>query len=303
MINSINSEPTYCGFVALVGKSNVGKSTLLNKLVGEKISITANKLQTTRHKILGVKTQGNKQVVYIDTPGICTQNQNKLNKLMNKTARSVFADVDLIIFMVESLSITKEDRLVLEYISKLADAPEVFLVISKSDLVKDSGLLLPQVKQLTDEYEFTKVLPVSARNNINLQLLEDSIFAMLPESPHYFAKDSITDQNLNFRIAEIIREKLIKNVDKELPYVTNVEIEQIKKIKKTYHIDATIWVEKVGQKKIIVGSRGSKLKTIGSLARVDLESLLQAKVFLTLFVKVKSNWTNDDYNLKSLNIN
>jgi GTP-binding protein Era len=300
-MNNISSN-TYCGFIAIVGKTNVGKSTLLNKLIGEKISITANKSQTTRHKILGIKTKDNKQAVFIDTPGLCLHNKNKLNKLMNKTIKSALKEVDLIIFLVESLVINKEDQVVLDYIAKLPNLPKVFLLISKSDLVKDHELLLPQVKQLTDQYEFTKVLPISARENINIDLLEESIFQVLPESPHYFDSGNVTDRDINFRIAEIIREKLIKNVGQELPYVTNVQIEQIKKIKKTQHIDATIWVEKDGQKKIIVGASGSKLKTIGTAARLDLEKLLNSKVFLSLFVKVKSNWTNNDYNLKSLNI-
>lgn len=296
------NDESYCGFVAIIGKSNVGKSTLLNKLIGEKISITANRPQTTRNKILGVKTVNNKQAVYIDTPGISLNNNSKLNKLMNKTAKSSFKDVDLIIFMIESLKWDSEDEAVLQSIVKLKNPPTVFLLLSKLDLVADEKLLLPQVKQLTEKYNFIEVFPISSHKNINIDVLQNTIFKLLPIGPHYFFDSSVTDKNLNFRIAEIIREKLIKNLSQELPYTTHVEVTNIEKPAKTYRINATIWVEKTGQKKIVIGENGSKLKIIGTQARLDLEKLLQNKVFLTLFVQVKSNWTNDNNNLKTLNI-
>ncbi len=295
-------KDTYCGFVAIIGKSNVGKSTLLNKLIGEKISITANRPQTTRNKILGVKTIDNKQIIYIDTPGVSLNNNSKLNKLMNKTAKSSFQDADLIIFMIEGLKWNLEDEAVLQSIMKLKNNPVVFLLLNKLDLVADEKLLLPQVQNLMNQYNFTEVFPVSARKNINLDKLETALVSFLPKSVHYFLDDNITDKDLNFRIAEIIREKLIKNLSQELPYTTHVQIDNIEEKPMIHRISATIWVEKTGQKKILIGEGGKKLKTIGTQARLDLEKLLNHKVFLTLFVQVKSNWTNDSDNLKTLNI-
>lgn len=297
-----NADNNCCGFIAIIGKSNVGKSTLLNNLIGEKISITADRPQTTRNKILGIKTVDNKQAIYIDTPGISLNNQSKLNKLMNKTAKASFKDVDLIIFMVDGLNWDEADEAVLKSILKLVNPPPVFLLLNKIDLIKDQKLLLLQVQKLTDQYNFTEVFPIAASKNINLNILEKSIFNILPTSHHYFFNSDITDKDLNFRIAEIIREKLIKNLSQELPYTTHVQVNSIEKPQTTYRIDATIWVEKLGQKKIVIGENGSKLKIIGTQARIDLEKLLKNKVFLALFVQVKSNWTNDQNNLKTLNI-
>ena len=293
---------TYCGFISIIGKPNVGKSTLLNKLIGEKISITANKPQTTRHKILGIKTVNDKQAVYIDTPGICLKNYSKLNKLMNKAAKSSLKDVDIILFVVESLHWNSQDEAVLHEIKKLKKPPPIFLLLTKLDLVPDYKLLLPEIKKLGEKYNFTEIFPISVRKNINVTILEEKIFTILPSAPHYFL-NSITDRNLNFRAAEIIREKLIRNLNQELPYALNVEITNITIQPKNIHkIDAIIWVEKIGQKKIIIGEKGSTLKTVGTQARLDLEKLVKNKVFLTLWVQVKANWTDNHDNLKTLNI-
>jgi len=289
----------YCGFISIIGKPNVGKSTLLNKLIGEKISITANKPQTTRYKILGIKTVANKQAVYIDTPGICLKNYSKLNKLMNKAAKSSLKDVDLIMFVVESLHWNSQDEAVLHEIKKIKQPPPVFLLLTKLDLVPEHNLLLPEIKKLSEKYNFTEIFPISVRKNINVSTLEEKIFNALPLAPHYFL-NSITDRDLNFRATEIIREKLIRNLNQELPYALNVEIISIiTKPKNIYKIDAVIWVEKAGQKKIVIGENGSKLKIIGTQARLDLEKLFNKKVFLTLWVQVKSNWTDNHDNLKS----
>ena len=293
---------SYCGFIAIIGKSNVGKSTLLNRLVGNKISITADRPQTTRHKILGIKTINNKQAIYIDTPGITHNNHSKLNKLMNKAAKSSYKDADLIIFMVESLTCDLEDEAILENIIKLKRPATTFLIFSKLDLVKDENLLLPKVQELNAKYPFTEVFPISVKNNFNIDKLEEKIFSFLPEAPHYFLDNHLTDKDLNFRIAEVIREKLIKNLEQELPYATHVEIVSISKNRDLYKIHANIWVEKVGQKKIVIGKNGCKLKIIGTQARIELEKTLKSKIFLNLFVQVKSNWTNNDLNLKNLNI-
>jgi GTP-binding protein Era len=292
---------SYCGFISIIGKPNVGKSTLLNKLVGEKISITANKPQTTRHKIFGIKTIDNKQAIYIDTPGIFLKNYSQLNKLMNKSAKSALKDVEIIMLVVDGLSWNQQDDIVLREIKKIKKSMPIFLLINKIDLISDHNLLLPEIKKLTEKYNFTEIFPISAHKNIGLQHLEENIFKLLPPAPHYFL-DAITDKNLNFRTAEIIREKLIRNLNKELPYTINVEVVQITKPNNTHKIEAVIWVEKIGQKKIVIGENGNKLKIIGTQARLSLEKLFNNKVFLTLWVQVKANWTDNNMHLKTLNI-
>jgi GTPase len=290
---------TFCGFIAIVGKSNVGKSTLINRLVGEKISITAHRPQTTRRKILGIKTIHNKQAVYIDTPGISYNGTSQLNSLMNKAATSAFQDIDLILFVANGYSIDLVDQKILKSIFQRKHLPPIFLVMNKIDLIKDQNPLFLNVQKLSEQYQFTEIFPISAKKNTNLNILETAIFNRLPESQHYFLEQDLTDQRLTFRMAEIIREKIIKNVSQELPYVTNVEISNVNKKQTLYHIDATIWVEKTGQKKIVIGEKGQKLKTIGTQARLELEFLLNSKVFLNLFVQVKPNWTNDKNHLKN----
>lgn len=296
-----NKIDSYCGFISIIGKPNVGKSTLLNKLVGEKISITANKPQTTRHKIFGIKTIDNKQAIYIDTPGIFLKNYSQLNKLMNKSAKSALKDVEIIMLVVDGLSWNQQDDIVLREIKKIKKSMPIFLLINKIDLIADQNLLLPEIKKLTEKYNFTEIFPISAHKNIGLQHLEENIFKLLPPAPHYFL-DAITDKNLNFRTAEIIREKLIRNLNKELPYTINVEVVQITKPNNTHKIEAVIWVEKIGQKKIVIGENGTKLKIIGTQARLSLEKLFNNKVFLTLWVQVKANWTDNNMQLKTLNI-
>lgn len=296
-----NDSLSYCGFITIIGKPNVGKSTLLNRLVGEKISITADKPQTTRHKIYGIKTIDNKQAIYIDTPGIFLKNYSGLNKLMNKSAKSALKDVELIMLVIDGTNWDHQDEVVLKEIKKIKKFTPVFLVINKIDLIKDRNLLLPEVEKLAAKYNFNEILPISADKNIGLEQLEKHVFNILPKAPHYFL-NSITNQNINFRAAEIIREKLIRNLNKELPYASNVEITQIMQKKNICKIDAVIWVEKIGQKKIVIGEQGAKLKTIATQARLSLEKLVKDKVFLTLWVQVKANWTDNNTQLKSLNI-
>lgn len=299
--NITSYAETNCGFIAIIGRPNVGKSTLINKLIGEKISITTNKPQTTRHKILGIKTIDNKQAIYIDTPGMSFKNYSKLNKLMNKAAKSSLKDADLIMFVIEGLHWNSKDETVLAEIKKIKKPIPVFLLLNKIDLIPDQKLLLPEIKKLTEKFNFTEIFPISGHKLINLDILEKNIFDNLPKNPHYFY-NAITNQNLNFRTTEIIREKLIKNLNQELPYTLNVETTNITKQKNIYKIDAVIWTEKIGQKKIIIGENGSKLKIIATQARLDLEKLFNNKVFLTLWVQIKTNWTNNPNNLKVLNI-
>ncbi|MEY3182474.1 MAG: GTPase Era [Pseudomonadota bacterium] len=288
---SFSSSNTTSGFVAIVGRPNVGKSTLINQLLGHKISITAGKPQTTRHRILGVKTVGSKQTIYVDTPGIHQAELHALNKEMNKTARSALIDVEAALFVVDSLQWTAEDELVLNTVKKLR-CP-VFLVVNKVDLVKDKKRLLPHVDTLSKKMHFSSIFLISAEKRIQIDALESAIEALLPVGPHYFPADQITDKSPRFMAAEIIREKLTRFLGQELPYSMTVEIEQFEKEERLYRIGAIIWVERQGQKAIVIGAKGEGLKNIGILARQDLENLLNMKVHLSLWVKVKSGWADD----------
>jgi len=289
---------THCGFVAIIGRPNVGKSTLLNGLLGQKISITSQKPQTTRHRILGVKTAGDNQIIYVDTPGIHAVETHLLNKEMNKTARSAVVDVDLVLFVVDGVKWTPEDDLALKTLKNVA-CP-VFLIVNKVDTVKDKKQLLPHIQTLTKKRSFAEVIPLSAKKGDQLPILANKIEALLPENPHFFPPDQITDRSPRFLSAEIIREKLTRFLGQELPYAMSVEIEQFEIKEKLHRISAIIWVERDGQKPIVVGKDGERLKEIGTLARLDLERLLKTKVHLRLWVKVKSGWSDDTRALLSL---
>ncbi len=282
---------TYCGFVAIVGRPNVGKSTLLNKLVGEKISITANKPQTTRHKIIGIKTVDNCQAVFIDTPGIHALQKKALNRSMNKEAKSALRDVDAVLFMVEALQWTDEDSLVLDCVRNVA-CP-VFLLVNKIDMVKDKELLLPYLAQVTQHMQFAAIIPCVATLGDQLATITQKIFAVLPVSEFYYPIDQATDRPLNFRLAEIIREKLTRELKAELPYALNVGIEKIQQTDTQTVIHAIIWVERDSQKGIVIGKGGAQLKEIGRQARLDMNHLLKTSVHLELFVKVKANWADE----------
>lgn len=299
--NDEDSLPPECGttsgFVAIVGRPNVGKSTLINQLLGQKISITAGKPQTTRHRILGVKTDGSRQTIYVDTPGIHKTELRALNKEMNKTARSALIDVEVVLFVVDGLQWTPEDELVLSSVTKVR-CP-VFLVINKVDLLKDKKKLLPHVDELSKKMEFSSIFLISAEKRIQVDALEKAIVALLPPGPHYFPADQITDKSSRFLAAEIIREKLTRFLGQELPYSMTVEIEQFEKEEHLYRIGAIIWVERQGQKAIVIGAKGECLKNIGTLSRQDLQGLLKTKVHLTLWVKVKSGWADDQRALAS----
>lgn len=286
------------GYIAIVGRPNVGKSTLLNRILGKKISITSPKPQTTRHQILGIKTIDGVQAVFIDTPGIHKTEKNAMNRYMNRLASSVIADTDVIVFVIEAMHWYEEDELVLERL-KQTDAP-VILAINKVDLVKDKRELLPFIEKIQQKYAFTQIVPFSANNSTDVKSLENIIIEMLPEGPHLFPDDQITDKNERFQIAELIREKLIQATEQEVPYSTMVEVEDMKQTEKLTEISALIWVEREGQKAIIIGKGGERLKKIGTLARKDIERYLGRKVFLRLWVKLKDDWTNNERALKSL---
>lgn len=287
-----------CGYIAIIGRPNVGKSTLLNRILGLKLSITSRKPQTTRHQILGVKTLDNAQYIYVDTPGIHSGGKKAINRYMNKAASSVIHDVDVLLFLVQALKWTDEDQMVLD---KLKDvkAP-VILVINKVDTVEEKKTLLPFIQDVSQKYQFNNVIPLSAKKGENVEKLEQAIGDLLPENPPLFQEDEYTDRSVRFLVAELIREKLVRELGKELPYETTVEIEQFKEDEKLITIHAMILVEKKGQKAIIIGNQGSRLKSIGTKARLDMEKMLEKKVFLQLWVKVKAGWSDSESALRSL---
>ena len=285
--------------VAIVGRPNVGKSTLLNKILGQKISITSRKPQTTRHRIMGIDTEDNKQAIYVDTPGLHKDEKRAINRMMNRAASSSLGDVGLVLFVVEGTRWTEEDEMVLDKI-KHAFVP-CWLVINKTDKIKDKDELLPHFKVLVEKYKFEKIIPVSAKQGTAVEELRREIFQTLPESEHYFPEDYITDRSQRFMAAEIIREKLMRFTGDELPYSVTVEIEQFKMAENgVFQINGLILVERDSQKPMIIGKGGAQLKRIGVEARQDMEKLFDTKVFLELWVKVKSNWSDDDRALRSL---
>jgi len=286
------------GYVAIVGRPNVGKSTLLNRILGQKISITSRKPQTTRHQILGVKTLGDSQVIYVDTPGLHKDRKQALNRYMNRAASSALRDVDLVVFVIERTAWTDEDELVLEKI-KLVKCP-VILALNKVDQVAEKDKLLPWLQKLSEKMSFAEILPISASNGNNVDALEKQIVRRLPDGVHYFPEDQVTDRSERFMASELVREKIMRRLGDEIPYQVAVEIEEFKRDAKLVTIRALILVERDGQKKIIIGKKGEQIKAIGRDARLDMEKLFDSKVMLTLWIKVKSGWSDSDRALRSL---
>ncbi|WP_426359835.1 GTPase Era [Pseudocolwellia sp. HL-MZ19] len=295
----MTTEMKYCGLIAIVGRPNVGKSTLLNSLLGQKISITSKKPQTTRHRILGILTEENRQAVLVDTPGLHTDEKRAINRLMNRAASSSIAEVELIVFLVEGTHWTTDDELVLSKIRK-SGAPCV-LVVNKIDNVQNKEELLPHLQKLGAKYDFQNIIPISASKGDNVDKIHDLCMESLPEGDFWFPEDYITDRSSRFMASEIIREKLIRFTGDELPYSITVEIEQFKMDEKgVYHINALILVERETQKRMVIGNKGARLKTIGQEARRDMEALFGQQVFLETWVKVKSGWADDERALRSL---
>ena len=287
-----------CGYVALIGRPNVGKSTLMNYVLGQKISITSHRPQTTRHRILGIKTTDEAQFVYVDTPGIHDNEKKAMNRYMNRTAGASFKDVDVIVLLVDAMRWTDEDELVIKRLQHVKTP--VVLAVNKVDLIKKKEDLLPFIEKIKDKYEFKDIIPVSAMKGDNIEGFEKIILDYLPPSEAFYDEDQITDRSSRFMAAEIIREKLTRNLTQELPYNLTVEIEKFSNDGKLLDIAAVIWVERDNQKAIIIGKNGSKLKDMGTKARIDMEKLFQQKVFLQLWVKVKSGWSDDERALNSL---
>lgn len=286
-----------CGYVAIIGRPNVGKSTLLNHILQQKISITSRKPQTTRHAILGIKSSRISQTIYVDTPGLHVKNPREMNKIMNKAADSAIHDVDLVLFMVDAGKWTPDDEFAL---SRIPKGVATILLINKIDTVRDKSDLLPILEHLSTLRDFYRVMPVSAQNSDGLESLEQEIEAILPQADPLFPDDQITDRSERFMVAEIIREKLIRSLGQEIPYEVTVEIETYAVEKDICHIGAIIWVARKGQKGIIIGQGGLRLKKVGEKSRVDIELMLQSKVFLQLWVKVKTGWSDDIRALMSL---
>jgi GTP-binding protein Era len=294
-----DTSNTYAGLIAIVGRPNVGKSTLLNALLGQKISITSKKPQTTRHRILGILTQDNKQAILVDTPGLHTEEKRAINRLMNRAASSSIAEVELIVFLVEGTHWTQDDELVLSKV-KQSGAPCI-LVVNKTDNILDRDELLPHLQKLGAMHEFRDIVPISATKGQGVDTISQLCLSSLPESGFWFPEDHITDRSSRFMASEIIREKLIRFTGDELPYSTTVEIEQFKMDDKgIIHINALVLVERDSQKRMVIGNKGERLKTIGQEARRDMESLFDSKVFLETWVKVKSGWADDERALRSL---
>ncbi|MCV6589582.1 MAG: GTPase Era [Marinobacterium sp.] len=298
-LNSADAEGQRCGFVAIVGRPNVGKSTLMNRILGQKLSITSRKPQTTRHQIVGIHTEDGLQVIYVDTPGLHKNQEKALNRYMNKAATEALRGVDVVVFIVDRTAWTEEDQLVLEKLQH-ADCP-VILAVNKVDQLEDKNSLLPQLQALSDKMTFATIVPISAKQGSNVEQLQAEVEKHIPDGMHMYDEDQLTDRSSRFVCSEIVREKLMRNLGDEVPYGTTVEIEEF------YYdedgllvISALVLVEREGQKRIVIGPKGGRMKTIGRDARKDMEELFDTQVLLNLWVKVRRGWADDERALRSL---
>jgi len=290
--------PTRCGFVAVIGRPNVGKSTLINAIMGKKISIVTHKPQTTRHRILAVHTEGDTQIVFVDTPGIHRKAVKAMNRLMNRTAANALADADLVLFVAEATHWTEEDDDVV-YRFRSTETP-VIAVLNKVDRVHPKERLLEAIAALSKRHEFAEIIPVSALKKDNLDALMAVIPSFLPESPPLFPQEMQTDRSAEFQAAEVIREKLMLMLHQEVPYGLTVQIERYESDDDRLTINAVIWVDRDSQKGIVVGKGGNVLKTVGQSARLELREQLGCRVHLELWVKVKDNWSDSEQDLMRL---
>jgi GTP-binding protein Era len=285
-----------CGYIAIVGRPNVGKSTLMNALIGTKISITSRKAQTTRHRITGIQTTENAQFVYVDTPGFQTRHSNALNKTLNRTVTNTLTASDVVLFIIEAGTFGPADQQVLDLIP---DKVPCILVINKSDRVKDKAVLLPFAQQIAARRDFSAVVPVSAKLGFQLDDLQEEIRKYLPENEPVFGKDDITDRNEKFLAAEIVREKIFRFVGDELPYTSTVLIEKFEQEGDLRRVFAAILVERDTHKSMVIGQKGARLKDISTQARLDMERLFGGPVYLEVWVKVKSGWADNEAGLRA----
>jgi len=288
--------PFRCGTAALVGRPNVGKSTLLNALIGWRLSIVGPKPQTTRHRILGVRTSEHGQILFLDTPGLHRDGGRVMNRQLNRAARKAIGEADVAVHVIEAGRWVAEDQLVWEALAT-AGCPRL-LVINKTDAQKDKKQLLPFVARLSEQHEYAGIHFVSARRRDGLDELQGAILQHLPEAPPVFGPEDVTDRSERFLAAELVREQLMLRLSKELPYATTVEIEDFRETDARVEIDAAIWVEREGQKAIVIGAGGAQLKTIGTVARHAMEKLFERRVHLKLWVKVRENWSDDEAALR-----
>jgi GTP-binding protein Era len=292
--------PFRAGFAALVGRPNVGKSTLLNALVGEKVSIVTSRPQTTRHRVLGVLNRPGVQLAFVDTPGLHLGERRALNRAMNRTAAAALADADLVVFVMEALRFGEEDEAVLQRIRD--SGRDCVAVINKIDKVSPKDKLLPFVAELSAKHTFLEIVPISAQKSFNLERLIQVIGARLPESPELFPPEQRTDRGIEFQISETIREKLTMELVEELPYGIAVEVEKLEEVDQQLVVHAVIWVDRAGQKPIVIGAQGSRLKRIGQKAREELNTRLGRRLHLNLWVKVREDWADDARALAQLGL-
>ena len=291
----------YCGYISIIGKPNVGKSTIINSILKKKISITSRKSQTTRNNILGIKTIGNKQMIFIDTPGMHIKSKKTMNKILNKSAQSTIEDSDLILFVIQRLSLDKEDKFIIEKLNEINR--RTICVINKIDQIDHKGKLLPLIEELSLQYPFEEILLVSAKTKDGMSDLIETIQKYLPENNHIYDKNfQIENSEDKFMISELIREKIIRRLGDELPHDIFVKIDEINNKTNIVEVYATIYVNRQSQKQIVIGSEGKILKNIGEQSRIDIEDYLKKKVFLKTWVKVKKNWNTDSNFIQSLGV-
>ena len=294
-------DKQYCGYVSIIGKPNVGKSTIINTILKKKISITSRKSQTTRNNILGVKTTKNKQIIFIDTPGLHIKSEKTMNRLLNKSAQGIIEDSDIVLFIIQRLTLDKQDKLIIEKLKETN--PKTICVINKVDQVDDKNKLLPFIQNLSGEYNFEEILMTSAKNNDGIEYLINTIEKHLPENKHIYDENfKINENDDRFMFSELIREKIIRKLGDELPHDTFVEIDLVKDKKEITEIHAVIYVNRKSQKQIVIGSGGEILKNIGKQSRLEIEKHLNKKVFLKTWVKVKKNWNTDSGFIQSLGV-
>ena len=291
------SEEFKSGYVSIVGKTNAGKSTLLNNILGQKIAITSRKPQTTRHRFLGIKTEGNHQIIFVDTPGFHSGQKRALNRYMNKIATNAMRGVDIVLYVVDNLNWSEED---LERVKSISHETSIILVINKTDKLSDKNLLLPFIEERSKDSVFSHIIPISALKSIGVEELVGLVNDKLPLGSHLYPEDQVTNISEKFLASEVIREKCINKLGDELPYRISVSIERFSELKKIIHIDSVIYVEKQSQKGMLIGQSGSRLKSIGTASRIELEELLDSKIMLKTWVKVKSGWSDNESVLPSM---
>ena len=288
---------TKSGYVSIVGKTNAGKSTLLNNILGQKIAITSRKPQTTRHRFLGIRTDNENQIIFVDTPGFHSGQKRALNRYMNKVASNAMRGVDIVLYVLDKLNWSQDD---LSRVQSISKETSIILIINKVDKLEDKGSLLPFIDNLSKDNLFSHIVPVSALKDIGVENLVRLIHEQLPEGGHLYPEDQVTDISEKFLASEIVRENCINRLGDELPYRITVSIERFNQLKDIIHIDSVIYVEKQSQKGMLIGQSGSMLKSIGTASRKELEKLLDSKVMLKTWVKVKNNWSDNESLLPSM---